>query len=174
MADFVVAQIAEIAQLDDFPAGFAKLVEGLLHQSSLFSAHQHSGGPGRGGRWINRQTALRVLGLKGDGRLAAAPFGRLAPLAVVAGFVGGDAKQPGLKLALTVKGIEVLDDGKEHLLAQFFPVFARQVVSELEYETPRRSVMLVKQFIPGRRFPPAAAREQPGFSFRTHAASDSS
>ena len=40
MADLVVAQIAEIAQFDDFAARFAKLVEGLVHLGNLLCADQ--------------------------------------------------------------------------------------------------------------------------------------
>ena len=67
---------------------------------------------------------LGVLGLERNGSLAAAAFGRVLALAVIARLVGGDAEEPGLKLAPAVEGIEVPDDGQEDFLANLLHVFA--------------------------------------------------
>ena len=82
-----------------------------------------SGRRSRAGR-VNGQAALGVLGLEGNRELAAAAFGGVLALTVIARFVGGDAEEPGLKLALAVEGIEVLDDGKECVLANLLGILA--------------------------------------------------
>ena len=94
-------------------------------------------------------------------------------LAVIARLVGGDAEQPGLKLAAAVEGIEVPDDGQEDFLANLLHVLAREIVPKLKDKAPRRRVMPVEQLVPGLRFTPAAARKQLSFSVGTHADSDS-
>ena len=131
-----------------------------------------SGAGRRAGR-VEGQAGLGVFGLERNGRLAAAAFGRVLALAVIARLVGGDAEQPGLKLALAVKGIEVPDDGQEDLLANLLRVLAREIVPKLKDEAPRRRVMPVEQLVPRLRLTPAAARKQVCFSVGTHAVIDS-
>ena len=120
-----------------------------------------------------KDTGGAVLGLERKRSLAAAAFSRVLALAVIARLVGGDAEQPGLKLASTMEGFEVPDDGQEDFLANLLDVLARKVVAELEDKAPRCRVMPVEQFVPGLRFTPAAARNQLNFSIGTHAESDS-
>src|ERR1017187_10498713 len=116
-ADLVIAQIAEIPHFDDSAARFDKLVEGLVDQRDLLDVHQGDVGRGNGAGRVDGQAALGVFGLKRNRGLAAAALGSLPPLAVIPGFVGGDAEEPGLKLAPAVEGIEVPDDGQEDFLA---------------------------------------------------------
>ena len=104
-----------------------------------------------------------------SGDLAAAAFGGMEALAVIAGFVGGDAEQPGLKLAAAVEGLEVPDDGEEDFLANLLDVLAGEIVPELEDKAPGGGVMQVEQFVPGPRLAAAAAGDQIGFGFGTHA-----
>ena len=108
-----------------------------------------------------------------SGGLAAAAFGRVLALAVIPRLVGGDAEEPGLKLAAAVEGIEVPDDGQEDFLANLLDVLAREIVPELKDKAPRRRVMPVEQLVPGPRLTTAAARKQVSFGVGTHADSDS-
>ena len=124
VANLVIAQIAEIAQFDDFAARLAELVEGLVHQGGLFGTHEREvrrrGVAGR----VEGQAGLGVFGLERNGGLAAAAFGRVLALAIIVRLVRGDAEQPGLKLAPAMEGIEVADDGQEDFLANLLDVLA--------------------------------------------------
>ena len=78
-------------------------------------------------------------------------------LAVVAGLVGGDSEEPGLKLAAALKRLEIADDRQEDLLANLLHVLAREIMPKLEDKTPRRRVMPVEQLVPRPGFTAAAA-----------------
>ena len=144
MADLLVAQVAEVAQLDDFPAGFLDLLDSPLDERSLLRVDQHIVGPQSCAGRVNGQPGLRILGLQGNRILSAATFGGAPVLPVIAGFVGGDAEQPGLEAALPVKGIKMLDDRQECLLGNLLRILAREIVPELEDEPSRRRIVQVE------------------------------
>ncbi len=75
-AQFLVTQVAEIAQLDDFAARLAELVERFAHQPGCSAFIRNSSGPGASGRRIGRQSGFGIFGLQRNRRLAAAAFGR--------------------------------------------------------------------------------------------------
>src|SRR5207247_8195482 len=110
--------------------------------------------------------ALRIFSLQRDRRLPAATLGRVAALAIVARFVGGDAEQPRLKLALAVERLEVANDGQKNFLADFLGIFACKIRRQLENDTPGGRVVPIEQFVP--RFSLAAATTRQQFSFRAH------
>ena len=78
-------------------------------------------------------------------------------LPVITRLVRSNAENPGLKLAVALERTEVFDDGKKHFLADFLGILARQIMSQLENETPGRRVVQVKKFVPGFRLALAAA-----------------
>src|SRR5262249_53319743 len=78
-------------------------------------------------------------------------------------FVGGDAEEPGLKLAFAVKRIDVANDGKEGFLADFFGVLLREIRTELEDEAAGGGVVQVEEFVPGGGLAATASFRQFGF-----------
>jgi len=160
LAEVLVAEVAEIAELDDFAAGFAQLIEGLMQEGDAFGVHQDRVGAGRNGGRVDGRCVVRFVGLERDGGLAAAALEGLTVLAVIVGLVCGDAEDPGLKLAVALEGIEVLDDGQEDLLADFLRVLPGEIGPQLKNEPADRRVMPVKQFVPGLGITLAAASDQ--------------
>jgi hypothetical protein len=71
-----------------------------------------------------------------------------------------------------MKGIQVLYDRQENLLANFLGVFAGQIMAELKDKAASRRVMKVEQFIPRRSLAAAATRQQFRLCVQTHAGSD--
>ena len=144
MADFVIAQIGEITQFNDLAAGRIQLIEGAMQLRDLFGGHELGIRTGRGGWRIEREAVLGVFGIERKGGLAATAFGGGTALAVIAGFVCGDAKEPGLKLAAAMKGIEILDNGQENFLADFLGIFPREIRCKLENESGGGGIMEVE------------------------------
>src|SRR5690242_5661998 len=103
VADFVIAQIGEITQFDDFATGGIQSVESAMDLRDLFGGHEWGVGTGGGGWRVEREAVFGVFGVERNGSLAAAAFRGVTAFAVIAGFVCGDAKEPGLKLATAVK-----------------------------------------------------------------------
>jgi hypothetical protein len=168
LADFLVAKVAEVAEFDDFAARFAKLFERPVEEGHALGVHE--GEVRRGGVCgrINDGAIGTVHGMQGDGDVSAAAFGGGAALAVIAGLVGGDAEDPGLKLAATMEGGQVFDDGKKDFLGDFLDVFPGEIVGQLKDEPAGGGVMKAEQFIPGVRFACAAAADQAGFRVGGH------
>ena len=86
-------------------------------------------------------------------------------MAKVARLVRRDAEEPGLKLAVAMKGVEVADDRQENLLANLLHVLAREVRSQLENKSPGGSLVEIKQLVPRSCFAPPAARQQLSLGF---------
>lgn len=164
--DLLVAQIGEVAQFDDLAARPAQLIQGLTDQRAVFGLdHGQVRARGVAGR-INGQAGLGILGVQGKRDLPAAALGRAQALAVVVGLVGGDAKEPGLELAVALEGAQTFDDGQKGFLADFLHIFAVEIRRELEDETPRRRVVQIKKLVPSLRLAATATGQQLGF--RTH------
>ena len=117
LADFVVAKVAKVTQLDDFAAGFAEFLQGTPEQGHLFGTDCEVVRPRCRGRRVNGRTVVVGSRVQGDRGPAAAAFDGLAALAVIAGLVGGDAKDPGLEPAVSLKRVEISYGRQEHVLA---------------------------------------------------------
>jgi hypothetical protein len=167
MTEFLVTQIGEITELDNFAAGLAELVEGFADERHFFGGHDELVGAGQFGGRIEREAGFVILGLQGNGRVAAAALGGVAALAKIARFICGDAEEPGLKLALAVKRLEVADDGEKNFLANFLGVFVREIGAELEDETTGGGVVQIEELVPGIGLPATASFQQ--FGFGAHA-----
>lgn len=168
VTDFVIAQVTKIAQFNDFAAGFIQQVEGAMDLNDLLCGDQLSIRAGSGRRQIEGKTVLRILGIQGKRDLPAAAFGRITAFAIIASFIGGDAEEPGLKLAAALKSLDVLDNGEKNLLANLLGIFTREIVGELENESGSGGVMEIEQFVPGRSVAATAATKQFGFAVRAH------
>ena len=115
-----------------------------MHESGQFGAHQLLiRRRQRGGR-IKLAGALGILGFQREGGLAAAAFAGMALFAEVPGLVHGNAKQPGLKPAFTLKRFDVLDDGKKDFLADFAGILSGEFGRELEDKAAGRGIMPVE------------------------------
>jgi len=170
-ADFLVAKVAEVTEFDDFAAGFAELFERLVEEGHALGIHEGKIRRGGVGGRIDDGAVSVIDGMQGNGDVAAAAFGGGAALAVIARLVGGDAEDPGLKLAAAVEGGQVFDDGKKDFLGDFLDVFTGKIVRQLEDEPSGGGIMAVEQFIPGVRFACAAAADQAGFRVGGHCGS---
>jgi hypothetical protein len=75
-------------------------------------------------------------------------------------FVGGDPEEPSLKLALPLKGEDVLDDAQKRLLADFFHILGGETGTELVDKSSSGGVMPFEQLVPGIFVAFAAASQQ--------------
>ena len=168
-ANFLVAEIAEVAEFDDFATGFAQLFERLVEEGHALGVHKREVRRRGVGGGIHDRTVGVVDRMQRHGNMPAAAFGGRAPLTVVARLVGGDAEYPGLELAVALEGGKTFYDGKKNFLGDFLDVFAGKIVRQLEDEAPGGGIVPVEQFVPGAGIACAAAAEQAGFRFGGHA-----
>ena len=159
-ADFLVTQAAEIAQFNDLAARLAQLIESLPKQGVLFRSDERGIGRRFAAGRVEAQPGVGVFSVQGNQGLAAAPFGRPVALAIIPGFIGGNAKEPGLELAFALKRMQMLDDGKKGFLADFLSILTRSIMSKLKDESRGGGVVPIKQLVPGRRVTQAALRQQ--------------
>src|SRR6185295_14493769 len=82
--------------------------------------------------------------------------------------VGGDFKQPGLKLAVALEGVETSYDCQEDFLGNFFDVLDGEIIAELINEAPRGCIMPVEKLIPGPCLAFETLGQQICFRFGTH------
>jgi hypothetical protein len=90
------------------------------------------------------------------------------PLPEITRLVCRDSEQPGLKLAVAPKSINILDYRQEGFLANFFDVFPGPIRSKLKNKSPGRRVMGPENLVPRVGLAPSAARHQIRFRVGTH------
>src|SRR5262245_35724068 len=89
-------------------------------------------------------------------------------LPVIARLIRGDAKEPGLKLALALEGFDILDDREKNFLANLLHIFPSEIASELKNKSPRGGIMPIEELVPGGGISPPATREQFGLGLLSH------
>jgi hypothetical protein len=101
-----------------------------------------------------------VFGLKRNGQLTPSPFEGVMPFPKITRLVCRDSEQPGLKLTVAQKSIDILDHGQERFLANFFHVLPGPIRSKLKNKSPSRRVMSLENLVPRVGIAVAAPRDQ--------------
>jgi len=170
--NLIVAEIGKVTKLDNFTACLTQSLDCFVHQPDLFARQKSFVGAGRRTWRVQRQTAFGVFRLQRKRRLSTSTLGGVLAFTKILRFIGCNPENPGLKLTLTVKRIQVPDNRKENFLTNLFNVLGLEITSELEYKSTGCLVVLIKKLIPCSGISATAPLKQFTFNILTHANTD--